>query len=441
MMQGNQLSATAAAEAIREGSITAGQLVQSCLDRISEFEPDIGAWAHLDAGLALEQARQADQLHSHGRPTGPLHGVPVGIKDIIDTASLPTEYGTALCTGRTPSTDASLIGTLREAGAIILGKTVTTELAVYAPGKTRNPHNPAHTPGGSSSGSAAAVAAYMTPLAVGTQTNGSVIRPASFCGVFGFKPSYGRISRYGVLKQSHALDTVGVFARDLGDLALIADTLMVYDARDRAMRPQARPYIGQVMATPPPVEPRIAFVRTPVWERADDATKEAFKELIEHIGSPVDVVDLAAEFDTALEHQRIIMEADLAKNFSRYHRDGADQLSEKLCEMIESGQRILATDYNNAIERIEIYTLLLNSILEDYDAILTPSAAGEAPGIRTTGDPAFCTLWTLCGMPALNLPLFQGSGGLPVGAQLVAARGDDARLFRTARWLLRQIEE
>ena len=183
MMQGNQLSATAAAEAIREGSITAGQLVQSCLDRISEFEPDIGAWAHLDAGLALEQARQADQLHSHGRPTGPLHGVPVGIKDIIDTASLPTEYGTALCTGRTPSTDASLIGTLREAGAIILGKTVTTELAVYAPGKTRNPHNPAHTPGGSSSGSAAAVAAYMTPLAVGTQTNRSVIRPASFCGV------------------------------------------------------------------------------------------------------------------------------------------------------------------------------------------------------------------------------------------------------------------
>ena len=440
-MQGSHLGAAEAAEAIRAGSISAEQLVQSCLDRIEEFEPSIGAWAHLDAELALEAAREADRVHSSGRPTGPLHGVPVGIKDIIDTADLPTECGTVLNAGRTTSVDAGLVGTLREAGAIIIGKTVTTELAVYAPGKTRNPHDPERTPGGSSSGSAAAVAAFMTPLAVGTQTNGSVIRPASFCGVFGFKPSYGRISRHRVLQQSRPLDTVGVFARGLDDLALIADTLMVYDARDPDMRPRARPQITDVMATMPPVDPRIAFVRTPVWDRAEQSTKDALKELIENAPARFEIVDLTAEFDTALDDQRLIMEADLANSFARYYRDGSDKLSSRLVEMIESGQRVLATEYNSAIKRIEEYNMLLEGIFEDYDAILTPSTAGEAPDISSTGDPAFCTIWTLCGTPALNLPIFQGPNNLPLGAQLVGARGDDARLFRTARWLLKVLEE
>ena len=209
------LSACEARALIDEGFLTSQQLVEACLDRIEELEESIGAWAHLDRELALEQARAADAFRSRGLPTGALHGLPVGIKDIIDACGYPTEDGTVLHQGRTPSTDATLVSLLKEAGAIILGKTVTTELAVYSPGKTRNPHNTEHTPGGSSSGSATAVACAMVPLAVGTQTNGSLIRPASYCGVYAFKPSFARISRFGVLKQSSPLDTVGVFARDL----------------------------------------------------------------------------------------------------------------------------------------------------------------------------------------------------------------------------------
>ncbi len=433
-------SALNLAASIRDGTTTASEAVRACLERIDEFEPHVEAWAHLDRDLALQRAQQADDERRRGLATGPLHGVPIGIKDIIDTQDLPTECGTVLHAGRRPAADAALVGTLREAGAIVLGKTVTTELAVYSPGKTRNPHDRERTPGGSSSGSAAAVAAYMVPLAVGSQTNGSVIRPASFCGVYGFKPTFGRISRHRVLSQSPPLDTLGIFARDLGDLALLADVLMVYDQRDPAMRPLARPCIAGVLAEPPPVEPRIAFVRTPVWERAEQSTKDAFRQLTEHLGDRVDVVDLPPLFDEALEVHRVIMEADLARSFGALYRDGAAQLSERLRAMIENGQRVLATQYNDALARKEDYSAIVDELLNDYDAILTPSAAGEPPGFETTGDPAFCTLWTLCGVPALNLPILQGPAGLPLGAQLVSARGDDARLFRNARWLVESLD-
>lgn len=440
-MEASHLSAVDAAEAVRCGQISAEELVQACLQRIDEVEADVGAWQHQDPELALEQARQADLARRSGRATGPLNGVPVGIKDIIDTADYPCEYGTVLKQGRRPPDDAFLISRLREAGAIILGKTVTTELAVYAPGKTRNPHNTAHTPGGSSSGSAAAVAAGMVPLSVGTQTNGSVIRPASYCGVFGFKPSFGGISRSGVLSQSKPLDTVGVFTRDLEDAALIADVLMVYDSGDRSMRPQARPQISGLVATEPPLEPRLAFVRTPVWDLAEESTKNAFRELIENSNRRIDIVDMPAEFEGAIDDLRHIMHVDLARSYDRYYQQGKDRLSDKLVEIIESGHSILACNYQDAIERIEMYNLLLNQIFDDYDAILTPSTTGEAPLADTTGDPAFCSIWSLCGVPALNLPLFEGLNKLPFGAQLVGQRGDDARLFRTARWLLNQLQD
>lgn len=436
-----QLGARDAAEAIRSGKVSSQELIQACLNRIEEFDQEIGAWAHVDAELALEQARQADKSRQLGHLTGPLHGIPVGIKDIIDTFDLPTECGTELYAGRTPSKDAALVAALREAGAIILGKTVCTELAVYHPGKTRNPHNPDLTPGGSSSGSAASVAAFMTPLSVGTQTNGSVIRPASFCGVFGFKPSFGRISRRGVLAQSRPLDTVGVFARNLGDLALIADVLMVYDQNDPDMRPRARPGISRILTDPPPLEPRLAFVRTSAWDRADEATKDAFRELIEHVGDRVEVVDLPPIFNRALDDHKVIMEADLARSYAGLYRSGGDKISEKLRGMIEQGQRVLATEYNAAVDRIREYNDTLNEYFVDYDALLTPSAPGEAPAMASTGDPAFCTIWTLCGTPALNLPVLQGPGGMPLGAQLVGARGDDARLFRTARWLVERLDQ
>ncbi|NNE63091.1 MAG: amidase [Gammaproteobacteria bacterium] len=440
-MEAGLLSAVDAAEAIRSGEMTAEELLQNTLQRIEQLEPDIGAWQHLDTDVALEQARQADLARRSGRSTGPLNGVPIGIKDIIDTADYPCEYGTVLRQGRRPPDDAFLISKLREAGTIILGKTVTTELAVYAPGKTRNPYNTDHTPGGSSSGSAAAVACGMVPLAVGTQTNGSVIRPASYCGVFGFKPSFGGISRSGVLSQSKPLDTVGIFARDLQDLALLADVLMVYDAGDRSMRPAAKPQITQELGVQPPIEPRLAFVRTPMWDLAEETTKDAFRELIEHANGRIDIVDLPAEFDHAVDDLGCIMKVDLARSYDRYYRQGKDSLSDKLVEIIEGGQKILARDYMDALERIDMYNLLLNEIFFDYDAILTPSTTAEAPLADSTGDPVFCSIWSLCGVPALNLPIFIGEKNLPFGAQLVGQRGDDARLFRTAGWLLNMLDQ
>src|SRR5210317_2610409 len=253
MKNANLLSALEAREAIEEGILTSVELVEACFERIDEVEESIGAWAHLDRETALEQARQADNFRRRGLPLGALHGLPVGIKDIIDTSDYPTERGSVLQQGRQPQRDATLVSLLKEAGAIILGKTVSTEMAVYSPGKTRNPHNLEHTPGGSSSGSAAAVAAAMVAHSVGTQSNGSIIRPASYCGVYGFKPSFARISRHGVLQQSPPLDTIGVFARDLDDLAMIADVLMRFDAQDEAMRPMAPPCIARIMAQEVPL--------------------------------------------------------------------------------------------------------------------------------------------------------------------------------------------
>ena len=247
------LSASDGARAIREGSISSEQLVEACLGRIHAAEPEVQAWQFLDPEHALAQARARNLDRMEGRPTGPLHGVPVGIKDIIDTADMPTEDGTVLHAGRTPDRDATVVSMLRAAGAVIMGKTVTTECATYTPGKTRNPHNPEHTPGGSSSGSAAAVAAGMVPLAIGSQTNGSVIRPAAYCGVFGFKPTHGLISRHGILKLSRTLDHVGMFARTLEDIALLAEQLTGYDERDPDTRPRARIPFVQTAAEEPPL--------------------------------------------------------------------------------------------------------------------------------------------------------------------------------------------
>ncbi len=437
-----ELSATEAIGKIRGGEITSEEFVGACLDRIDQVDGEIEAWAHLDPDYALEQARARDAERQSGDPQGPLHGIPVAIKDIFDTEDFPTEYGTPLHAGRTPDADATVVSRLRQAGAVILGKTVTTELAVYSPGKTANPHDNAHTPGGSSSGSAAAVASAMVPLSIGSQTNGSVIRPASFCGVFGFKPTHGLISRAGVLRQSPPLDTVGVFARTLQDLALISEVLMAFDARDPDMRPRARPRISGIMAEAPPVEPDLAFVRTPVWDQAEETTKDAMRELIEHLGDRVSVVDLPGQFNDAHEVHRQIMEADLAMSFAREYEDGEGVMSTVLRQMIERGQKVLATEYNRALARADELNADLDRIFGEYDAILTPSTPGEAPkGLETTGSPAFCSIWTLCGTPALNLPSLVGPKGLPLGVQLVSHRGDDARLFRTARWILESLEK
>ena len=437
-MEWQRLTAVALAQAIRAGEITVEETVRASLDRIQQVEPEVQAWAFLDHEYALEQAHRADLLLRDGQGIGPLHGVPIGIKDIFDTADMPTEYGTVLHAGRRPTEDATVISLLRQAGAILLGKTVTTELAVYGPGKTRNPHDSRRTPGGSSSGSAAAVAATMAPLALGTQTNGSIIRPASYCGVVGYKPSYGTISRRGVLKQSPPLDQVGVFARTVADAALLARVLMAFDDRDPAMRPAAQQDLVQAAAEDLSLTPRFAFVKSPVWDQAAEDTRHAFAGLCERLGPHVQEVTLPPVFEGAVAWHRAIMEADLAKNFALEYARGKEHLSSILKQMIERGEQVPAVDYNRAVEQVPILNRALASLFASFDAILTPATMSVAPiGLESTGSPIFCTIWTLCGAPAITLPILRGSGGMPLGAQLVAEPGADARLLRSARWLER----
>jgi Asp-tRNA(Asn)/Glu-tRNA(Gln) amidotransferase A subunit family amidase len=436
----NWLSACDAARAIRDGAISSEQLVEACLARIREAEPQVQAWQFLDPEHALAQARARDEEHRAGRPQGALHGVPVGIKDIIDTADMPTEDGTVLHAGRTPARDASVVAMLRAAGAVILGKTVTTECAYYFPGKTGNPHNPEHTPGGSSSGSAAAVAAGMVPLALGSQTNGSVIRPASFCGVYGFKPTHGLIPRHGILRLSRTLDHVGFFSRTIEDLALLAEALVGHDERDPDTRPRARVPFVATAAQEPPLPPLLAFVKGPVWERAAEDTREAFAELVSELGDRVVELELPESAGAALDWHRTIMEAEMAANLEAEWERGRDRLSGQLQGLMARGRETRALDYQKALARIPLLNDGFAETFQRFDAILTPAAPGTAPkGLGSTGDPSFCTLWTLLGTPALNLPLMQGANGLPLGVQLVGPRHGDARLLRTARWLVREV--
>ncbi len=436
------LSAAAALAAIREGRMSAEDLVKGCLARIAGDEERVQAWAFLDETRALEQARNVDRVRSEGHATGPLHGLPVGIKDIIDTADMPTEDGTVLHAGRRPQYDAAVVDRLRSAGAIILGKTVATELATYAPGKTRNPVNPEHTPGGSSSGSAAAVAAHMVPVAIGTQTNGSVIRPAAYCGVYGYKPTFGLVSRHGILEQSRPMDQVGFFARTVEDLAIIAEPLMGYDERDAATRPIARPNLREVAMQDPPLPPTFAFTKTPNWGEAEEQTRLAFDEVAQALGERVRPFEVPSVLADAWAWHATVMEADLARNFHELYERGRDQMSASLRSQIERGRRVSAVDYNNAVERIQATSLALDEVFDRCDVILTAATGGPAPhGLESTGSPAFCTLWTFAGMPAVTLPLLTAENGMPMGIQLVGPRGGDARLLRTARWLVSWVKE
>ncbi|MEO8125138.1 MAG: amidase [Burkholderiales bacterium] len=423
--------------ALREGRTSAEEVVRGCLARIRADEERVQAWAFVDEERALQQARNVDRVRREGHALGPLHGLPVGVKDIIDTADMPTVLGSALHAGRRPTHDATIISRLRSAGAIILGKTVTTELATYAPGKTRNPHNPAHTPGGSSSGSAAAVAAHMVPVAIGTQTNGSVIRPAAFCGVYGFKPTFGLVSRDGVLKQSRTLDQVGVFARSVEDLAIIAEPLIGYDDGDPDTRPIARAALREVALQEPPLAPIFALTRTPNWADAEEQTRLAFDEVGHALGAQAIAFEVPSVFRDAWSWHATINEADIARNYRRDFERGGDRMSESLRGQIERGRQVKAVDYNDAVDRIEATYRAFDEMFDRCDAILTAAAAGPAPqGLASTGSPAFCTLWTYAGMPAVTLPLLHADNGMPMGIQLVGRRGDDARLLRTARWLV-----
>lgn len=433
------LSATEAAAEMARGAISAEAYVRACLERIAALEGTVHAFIHLDPDHAIAQARALDESRRNGQPIGPLHGVPVGIKDIFDTADYKTECGSPLLKGRQPMCDCTAVARLRAAGAVIVGKTVTTEFAYFHPGATRNPHDPQRTPGGSSSGSAAAVAAGMIPLAIGSQTNGSVIRPASFCGVYGVKPTHGTISRHGALILSLALDHVGVFARTLADCALILDVLAGYDAEDPDSRMSASPAFRATVTEKPSSPPRLAFVRTPVWDKADAEARAAFEGLAKRLGDAVKPVDLPETFAAAWADQRVIMYTDMAHNFGALVERGGDASSKQLRDLVAEGSKNSALRYLAARDGALRYRAVLTDILKDCDAILTPSAPGVAPKGTATGNPAFNTLWTLAGLPAVTLPLLKGEGGMPIGVQLVGSADDDARLLRTATWLAEKL--
>lgn len=430
------LDARSAAERVSAGALSAVELAAACLRRVAAYEEGVHAWTHIDERHVLAQAEMADRQRRAGLPIGPLLGVPVGIKDNIDTRDLPTENGAALDRGRQPERDASVVSRLRAAGALVMGKTVTTECAYLAPGKTRNPHNVGHTPGGSSSGSAAAVACGMVPLAIGTQTGGSVIRPASYCGVVGFKPTFGLVGRSGILRTSRSLDTVGGFARTIEDVALLADVIAGHDPNDHDTSPMAPPQLLDIALSEPPVAPQFAFVRSPAWSAVTPDCAAGLAEVVELLGDRCDEIELPDIFAEGMLAHRRVMLAEMAHNLRRYHDRSADHLAVETRAAIEEGRAIGATRYLAALDWREPLYAGLEEVFARYDAIITAAAPGEAPqGLASTGDAAFNVLWTFTGVPALTLPLLTGVNGLPVGVQLIGRRHQDGRLLRTARWL------
>jgi Asp-tRNA(Asn)/Glu-tRNA(Gln) amidotransferase A subunit family amidase len=434
------LTASEAAPRVASGSISSEELTRACLDRIAATEPVVHAFAHLDPEYAVAQARESDAWRRSGKQIGPLHGVPVGIKDIIDTEDYPTECGTALLAGRRPRNDATVVSKLRAAGAIILGKTVTTEFAYFHPGKTRNPRDPERTPGGSSSGTAAAVAAGMVPLAIGSQTNGSIIRPGAFCGVFAMKPSHGLVSRAGVLPLSRNLDHLGPFARSLDDLALALDAIAGHDADDPDTQPLGARNFRATAQEKFGLDPRFAFVRTPVWDKADPDTREAFEELANELGDACFTHDLPEHYAEAWPAHRAVMAADMAHNLGKLADQGRGTVSQQFQELIAEGRGVTATRYLDALALARALRGPIEELFQqECTAIITPATAGVAPKGDATGDPVFCSLWTLLGLPAITLPLLSGEDGMPLGVQLIGAPGDDARLLRTATWLVRRL--
>lgn len=425
---------------LSSGSLDARAFTSQCLDIIKAREPDIQAWEWLDEQVANQAAQEADDQRQSGSSCGALHGLPIGVKDIIDTAGIPTANGCALDAGRTPTEDAWVVERMKAEGAIMLGKTVTTELAYLSPSKTRNPHDLSRTPGGSSSGSAAAVAAGMVPLAIGTQTGGSVIRPASYCGVVGFKPSFGAIPRCGVLNQSPSLDTLGVFSRDVEGAALLAEALFGFDSRDPATTQRSFPDLLKTALSAPPHAPRLAVVMTPYISLAEKEVPEALRAFAKGLGEHCFDAELPAAFEHVPEIRARINLAEMARNFSHYEKTDRGKLSLEMQESLDAGHQILAPDYLEALDWPATLNTALEPLFERCDAILTPAATGPAlAGLKSTGDSVFNGLWTLCGNPAITLPLLTSSIGLPMGVQLVGKRGDDAQLLRTARWLTEQL--
>jgi Asp-tRNA(Asn)/Glu-tRNA(Gln) amidotransferase A subunit family amidase len=432
-----------AASGIRNGRFTSEALTTRYLERIRRYESRIRAWAWLDEGHVLAQARAADRMLREGRIAGPLHGVPIGIKDIIYTNGIPTRMGSPIFSGFVPDHSAACVERLEAAGAFVQGKTATTEFANRHPAGTTNPWNAEFTPGGSSSGSAAAVAAGLTAAALGSQTRGSIVRPAVYCGVVGFKPSFGLISRFGVHELSWTLDHVGVLVRSVDDAGLLVSSMIGHDARDPAslqdeLLPATLDEIGELAAAP-----RIAAIRSPLWSAAEAAQRDLFEsncETLRAAGAQLDYVELPQEFNDADRAARVIQLAEIARNFTTLYASAADRMSATFRESCERGMRVTAVEYLQALDARSALRRALAQTFAAFDGIVTPPAAGEAPRtLNSTGDPAFCTMWTLCGVPCVAFPTGLGPQRMPMGLQVVGAYLDDRRALQVAKWCMSRL--
>jgi len=420
----NQLTASEIVHAIAARKTTAEAVARACLDRIAAREPRVQAWQFLDPDRVLKEARALDA----GGRIGPLQGVPVGVKDIIDTCDMPTEYGTPIHRGHRPRIDAACVALTRRAGGLVMGKTVTTEFANRHPGKTVHPQDPRRTPGGSSSGSAAAVGDHMVPLALGTQTTASTIRPASFCGCVGYRPTWGDIRCHGVMEAAGSLDTLGLIARSVEDVALYRDVLL-------GVAPQP-------LASSPMDAPRVGFCRTPFWSRCEPATQKLLEECAASLarsGAKVRDVTLPQEFERVEDAHRWISSFEFARNRAWEIDHHWESISETLRNnRLKDGLACGFEKYREARSFAARVRRMLHDVFADYDVLLSPAASGEAPlGLGSTGDASFCVIWTTTHVPAVTLPLFTGPNGLPVGAQLVARRNNDRLLFEAARWVVK----
>ena len=416
------LTATAARARIAAGQLSPVELMEACLARIAEREPTVQAMAFLDPALAKRAAETA-------RP-GPLHGLPLGVKDVLDTADMPTGYNSPIWHGNRPRADATAVAWARAAGAAVLGKTVTTEFATRHPGPTTNPRHSGHTPGGSSSGSAAGVAAGYFPFAYGTQTAGSVIRPAAYCGVVGYKPSYGMIDRHGMKLMAFSLDTVGVIARSVADCALLAGAVSGRDLGDpkRAL----------------PTSLRIGLCRSPVWQGAKEETQELLVsagERLRRAGATVTDLELPPEYATVPEAHNLVMQAESARSMGWEMLSHRDALSQGLRERLEWGLAQPAEAVDAARAALDVLRGGFPAAMAGHDVLLTPSASGEAPaGLEWTGDPAFNSIWTSLHVPCITVPAGEGPSGLPLGLQIVGRLGADALTLAAANWIATVLE-
>lgn len=420
----NRQSATEVAPLVFRRELSAERLARDCLERVAEREPGIGAWAAIEPEQVLAQARKLD-----ANPVrGPLHGLPVGIKDIIDTADLPTEYGSLIYRGHRPAWDAACVAAIRAAGGVIMGKTVTTEFAASHPGKTVNPHNPRHTPGGSSSGSAAAVADFMVPLAIGTQTGGSVIRPASYCGIIGYKPTFGTINRHGVKPLAESLDTVGVMARTVTDAALLAAAIT------------GRTALRELPAVD---RPRIGVWRGRQWDEAGPDTVAALEQAARRLaqrGARLSDAAVPGPFEQADAAHHDIEYFEMARALAFERQRHAALLTPKLLSRIVQGERIAPEIYDARRAIAAECGGLLAAVFADFDVLLAPSATGEAPeGLESTGNAVFNRSWTLLHVPCVTVPAFRGANGLPVGVQVIGPFGEDGKTLAIADWIHRAL--